>query len=130
MVASIRELADPEKLLAMFEAAQEKGIEIERENIDTYVYLLKARDIPFSYSFVFHPLPHSDELREDVFGLIKAGYLTSSQSIRITSMGISFVQEIVLPHLGDMYRRIGEYLVEFIGLDRYSLSEAVYARIV
>jgi len=130
MVDSIRELADPEKLLAMFEAAQKKGIEIERENIDTYVYLLKARDIPFSYHFVFHPLPHSDELREDIFGLIKAGYLTSSQSIRITSMGISFVQEIVLPNLGDMYRRIGEYLVEFIGLDRYSLSEAVYARIV
>jgi uncharacterized protein YwgA len=126
---STRELTDPERLLIMFDAASEKNISLDDELIDSYVYLLKIRDIPFRYSFIFHPLPYSDELRRDIFGLTMAGYLEIG-SIKITQKGKDFVTTNIMPKFKDVYERIKEYLPEFRRYSRTALFDAVYARIM
>jgi len=126
---SVKELTDPEKLLAIFEVACEREIPIEERYVDSYVYLLKVKGLPFKYSFVFHPLPYSNELRRDLLGLRMAGYLTT-ESIVITPKGREFVRQTILPEFRELFDRIREYLAEFRLLDRRGLFEAVYARIV
>jgi len=126
---STRELTDPERILAMFEAASNLGVVIEESNIDSYVYLLKVKEIPFKYSFVFHPLPYSAELRRDILGLRMAGYIASA-SLIITPKGSEFVRQTILPEFEELLDTIGRYLEEFRLMDRTGLFEAVYARVV
>lgn len=129
VMQSTRELTDPERLLAMFEVASNVGIPIDESNVESYVYLLKVNDIPFTYSFVFHPLPHSAELRRDILGLRMAGYIRGA-SLVITRKGSKFVKQVILPEFEELLDRIRKYLKEFRLMDRTGLFEAVYARIV
>ena len=67
---------DSERLLAFLEIADNLGVKVEEELLDTYIYLLKVKGIPFNYTFIFQPLPYSKDLRNDLLGLKLAGYIS------------------------------------------------------
>ena len=126
---SVQPLTDPGKLLIMFDVALERNILIDDNNVDSYVYLLRANGVQFGYSFVFHPLPYSEDLRRDLTGLQMAGYLARA-SITITPKGRGYVRQSILPEYDELLDRIRRYLQDFSLLDRTELFKAVYARIV
>lgn len=124
----LQKLGDSEKILMMFEAAESIDLKIEDEYVSTYVYLLKQRGLDFSYSFIFHPLPYSDRLDNDLLGLKMAGYLKSG-SVIITTKGKNFVESIKT-RFDNVYQEILQNTTTFETLDRPSLFKAVYAIIV
>ena len=123
-------LSDSEKVLAFIEVANEHDIKFDEQLLDSYIYLLKVNcNIPFGYSFVFHPLPYSNELRQDLMGLKMAGYAVSG-SILVTDKGKKWIQyrQTIIPDFKGLIERIGEFVSGGL-LDPKGLADAVYARI-
>jgi uncharacterized protein YwgA len=128
------EVSDSEKILGLIVEAELDGITIDEQYLDSYVYLMRERqNIPFGYTFIFHPLPYSDQLREDVVGLKMAGYIISG-SIKSTQKGKKYVddKQAVLSEFKELLEKIKIFLSEFSSskyFDRRSIFNAVYARI-
>ena len=123
-------ISDAEKVLAFFQKASDKGMPVEEEYIDTYIYLLKTEGIHFDYHFIFQPLAYSRELRKDILGLKMADYLAGS-SITLTQKGSEYVKkQTTINYFRELLERIGEIISDFIGFNRKQLSDAIYARIV
>jgi hypothetical protein len=124
--------SDAGGLLAFFEVADSEKFPIEDQYVDTYIFFLKVRDIPFSYTFVFQPLPYSKELREDLLGLRMAGYLTEG-SIKISDKGKAWVKgrQSIVSEFRDLLEAIIECIKEFrTYYGRKDFLDAVYVRIV
>jgi uncharacterized protein YwgA len=128
----ISTFSDAEGLLAFFEAAHNEQFIVEEQYVDSYIYILKEKGLPFSYSFVFQPMPYSKELREDLLGLRMSGYLTE-KSIEITDKGMKWVRgrQAVISEFRDLLEKIVEYIKIFRSYyGRKEILDAVYAWIV
>lgn len=130
--AGITTFSDIEGVLAFFGAADEVNLEIEEHYIDSYIYLLKEKGIPFSYTFVHQPVPYSKALREDLWGLRIAGYITD-RSIGITNKGKEWVKgrQMIISDFRELLTKIIEYATEFRSYyGKKALLDAIYARVV
>lgn len=125
-------LSDSGKLLMFFDVAQKKEILIDEDYVDSYIYLLNAREIlSFNYHFRFEPFPYSPSLKDDIYGLMRADYLSKGSNIHITSYGSEWVKQ-VLPENKNavgIYKNLANCLSEFKQLGEAQLFKAVYATV-
>lgn len=85
-------LNEPQKILVLAGETERWHIQIDANNINSLVFILKSQQVPFFYRFTFDPLPYSEELVSDVRTLHGAGYLTNS-SIKLLDKGRRWVAE-------------------------------------
>ena len=125
-------LSDSGKLLMFFDAAQKKEISIDENYVDSYIYLLNAKGIlSFNYHFRFEPLPYSPLLKDDIYGLMRADYLSKGSNIHITSYGSKWVKQVLPKNRNavGIYENLATCLSEFRELGETQLFKAVYATV-
>lgn len=86
------ELTDIGRLLLMFECAKRASEDMNEREADGIAYLFTARNVlPFGYPFMLNPLPFSTRLHDDIYGLVRTGYLGRKNPIYITGKGSHWV---------------------------------------
>jgi len=125
------ELGDPGKVLLVLEAAKATNVVVQKELLDTYIFLLKEqRILPFEYFFRFRPLPVSDLLHEDLYNLSQAGFVRSASPIVITDHGLKWLGERVPPGQSEtLLNQIGGPLATYSQMTQSELSRTVYAKL-
>jgi hypothetical protein len=122
-------LSDSGKLLLLFGAADKRKVVIEEDDVDPYAFLLNARGaLPFGYSFRFEPLPFSPALRDDLYMLLQARFVSPASSIAITRTGRAWIEDQAgkVHSLQEVLQRAGEELALYKSWDRHQLFDAIY----
>ncbi len=89
-------LNDSGKLLLVLDtAAQRPVLEVRKNRLDSYLYLLNRETIlPVGYAFTFEPLPFSSQLWSDITVFRQLEFVASaSPSLVITSTGRDWLHE-------------------------------------
>ncbi len=117
-------VSDPIMVMTMLKEAKGIDLELEYRNVGTYVFLLRSRGVPFSYSFHLYPMPISDNLNEDLTELKRAQFIDYSSPIFLTSEGEKYLDKWIIP--SGMRKSIRQGLNEFRGHNPKMLFDAVY----
>ena len=122
----MEQVLEAEKLLFAIYEAHKLKIDICKEKINPYVYLMRNRyGVPLYYSFRFTPVPYSEELEDDLISLKTAGHISFSSPITIADKGLERIKERI-DQLSSLSKSIDKALEEMSGWDNKLLFQEVY----